>query len=190
MSPCLRENPSDCRAVLFDFDGVIADTMQGNLRAWQAAFAELGVRIGAEDYLPLEGMSPSEVARALGKLHGMDEVTAQKAPAIKEGLFLANETCPVFPGAVELLQALSAAGKALALVTGASRMRLEAILPRDIRAMFAACVTAESVPVGKPSPDPFLRAAGELGVAQNAENQKATHAWAFCLAPGTASAIM
>ena len=152
-----------CRAVLFDFDGVIADTMAANFWAWKSAFAELGAEIAPEMYYPLEGMSPAGVAQALGRLHGLDEPAVGRAAALKESAFLAGQECGVFPAVRPLLERLQAAGKILGLVTGASKMRLDATLPDDIRAFFDVVITADAVSRCKPAPDPFLRAAEVLG---------------------------
>ncbi len=152
-----------CRAVLFDFDGVIADTMAANFRAWRSAFLELGAEIAPESYYPLEGMSPADVARALGRLHGLDDQAAGRAATLKENAFLAGQTCGVFPAVKPLLGRLQAAGKILGLVTGASKMRLDATLADDIRVFFDVVITADAVSRCKPAPDPFLRAAEVLG---------------------------
>ena len=153
-----------CRGVLFDFDGVIADTMQANLRAWQRAFQDFEAHIRSEDYLPLEGMSPGDVASTLVEMHGLDRSIAEKTPALKEQYFLGGEASPLFPGVVDILSRLRGEGKALALVTGSSRVRLESTLQSDVLAMLDACVTAECTPRGKPAPDPFLSAAHQLGL--------------------------
>ena len=153
-----------CRAVLFDFDGVIADTMQANLAAWQQAFLAYGVRIQPEDYLPLEGMSPADVTSTLAAKYALGAQAAQEAPGLKEKFFLAGKSCKVFPIIPALLRELRAAGLLLALVTGASKMRIESTLPREVLVLFDACVTADCTARGKPAPDPFLHAAGSLGL--------------------------
>lgn len=152
------------RAVLFDFDGVIADTMGANFRAWRSAFFKLGVEIASEAYYPLEGMSPVEVARTLGRLYGLDEPMAAKVAVLKEQEFLAGKKCDIFPTVKPLLVRLRAADKVLGLVTGASKLRLEATLSDDIRVFFDVIIAADAVSRCKPAPDPFLRAAEEIGV--------------------------
>ena len=86
-SPCLREKPSDCRAVLFDYDGVVADTMDANLRAWRQAFSEFGVEVEPGAYFPLEGMSPVEVARNLAGFYGLADNAVKGASALKRAGF-------------------------------------------------------------------------------------------------------
>lgn len=53
------------RGILFDFDGTLADTMEGNYRAWQHVLHEAGADINREEYFLLEGMKLAEVARTL-----------------------------------------------------------------------------------------------------------------------------
>jgi beta-phosphoglucomutase len=153
-----------CRAVLFDFDGVIADTMQANLAAWQQAFLAYGVRIQPEDYLPLEGMRPADVASTLADKYALGVKAAQETPGLKERFFLAGKSCEVFPIIPALIPELRAAGLLLAIVTGSSKLRIESTLSRGVLALFDACVTADCTARGKPTPDPFLHAAGSLGL--------------------------
>jgi len=44
------------QGILFDFDGVLSQSMEDNLNVWQAATTEYGIKIIEEDYFPLEGM--------------------------------------------------------------------------------------------------------------------------------------
>ena len=41
------------QGILFDFDGVLVQSMEDNFKAWQAATAEYGLTITGEDYFPL-----------------------------------------------------------------------------------------------------------------------------------------
>ena len=50
------------RAVIFDFDGVIADTMNDNFKAWQYAFLKYNIQIEKKAYFLLEGMGPTSIA--------------------------------------------------------------------------------------------------------------------------------
>lgn len=147
------------RGVLFDFDGVIADSSVANFQAWHQAFQELGVFILPEDYFLLEGMKPLEVAGKLAEKHGLKNLIIEKTASLKERFFLEGNACPLFPGALPLISNLRSAGKLVALVTGSSKKRLEATLQPNVLAMFNACITADNVARGKPAPDPFAKAA-------------------------------
>jgi len=60
-------------AILFDFDGVLADTMEDNFIAWKDAFKDRGIEILREDYFPLEGMRLMNVAETIGKKYGLKD---------------------------------------------------------------------------------------------------------------------
>ena len=53
------------QALLFDFDGVLGDSVEDNLRAWQAAFAKLNLPLHPAEYFALEGSKSTEIARKL-----------------------------------------------------------------------------------------------------------------------------
>ncbi|MEV5408559.1 HAD-IA family hydrolase [Thermopolyspora sp. NPDC052614] len=71
---------------------------------------------------------------------------------------------PVLPGAVELLDALAAEGIATALVTASPRWITDMVLRRLGPGRFRVTVTADDVPRGKPSPEPYLLAMAALGL--------------------------
>ena len=79
--------------VLFDFDGVIANTMYQNLESWQYAAASYGIDVIERDYFLLEGMSPKGVAevflnRAATRAYGEADVAAMVA--LKEAYYKDN----------------------------------------------------------------------------------------------------
>jgi beta-phosphoglucomutase len=155
----------DAKAVLFDFDGVIAQTMDDNFAAWTHAFSQHGITIQKQDYFLLEGRKPMEVAQFFLKPAGIDdESTFRTTVKSKEEFYIANNTFSLYPGAVELLQHLKSQGTLLALVTGAGRERLQNTLSAEIRAHFDCIVTANDVIHGKPSPECYEQAAKHLGV--------------------------
>ena len=60
------------KAVIFDFDGVIADPMNDNFAAWNKAFSVYNVQLNPLDYFLLEGMGRFQVAGFLIKKYGLD----------------------------------------------------------------------------------------------------------------------
>ncbi len=147
--------PSPLRAVILDFDGVIADTMADNFRAWYEAFSSRGVSIGGAEYFPLEGMGKNRIAEILAARHGLPPGSAAAIAVEKERIYGEINTFRVYPGVPGLLRALHRHGIALALVTGASRTRLDATLPPGLRVLFRALVTSDDVHATKPDPEPF-----------------------------------
>ena len=62
----------DCKGILFDFDGVLGDTMQDNFLAWKNSMSNFEININPEDYFPLEGMRVIDVAKTLAKKYGKE----------------------------------------------------------------------------------------------------------------------
>nr|WP_161927719.1 HAD family phosphatase [Gordonia crocea] len=79
------------------------------------------------------------------------------------GLFQAG--LPWRPGAQEALDAVAGAGIAMVLVTNTVRELTEVALASIGRSRFSATVCGDEVPIGKPSPFPYLRAVDLLGYA-------------------------
>ena len=158
-------------AILFDFDGVVADTMEDNFLAWHHAFDLLGVVISRAEYFPLEGMSTIAVAKTLGEFHGLDQEAVALTPRVKEDHFLAHGRCPIYPELAPLLAVLRKSNISTGLVTGASRRRINSTLPPEISEYFRVVVTGDDVAVGKPDPESYLQAAKQLNLSPS-----------FCLA--------
>ena len=152
-------------AILFDFDGVLADTMQDNLRAWRAVLGKRGISFPPEEYFLLEGMKMTEVARRLTQSHGVLEADYESIVVEKDGYYKENNTFRLYPGVRELLGALRLKGTRLALVTAGRLPRLQASCPPDFLAMFEVVITGDKTERGKPFPDPYLAASKALGVA-------------------------
>ncbi len=155
------------RAVLFDCDGVIADSEPLHLRVFRDVLAPLGITITDEEYTDRYlGLDDRGVFEEVLRLHGRGddrELVATLIAAKARGFrrVLATET-RIYPGVVDFIRAL--AGVPLAVVSGALRNEVEIILRcAGVRAAFAAIVAAEDVPSGKPDPEGFLRALGVLG---------------------------
>jgi beta-phosphoglucomutase len=112
------------------------------------------------EYFLLEGMKASEVA--VHFLADADPAVAAETARRKDAYYAEHARGRLYPAAVGCAARLERAGKALALVTGASRTRIEASsilaeLPR-----FAAIITANDVARGKPHPEPYLKALQSL----------------------------
>ncbi len=179
------------RAILFDFDGVLGQTMEDNFRAWQAALTELGLEIGSEEYFLLEGMKLPEVARTLGVKNGITNADWEGVVKRKEDFYKKRNSFTLYPGVIELIKQLREKGVPLAIVSAARKLRLEDSVPAGFLDNFGAIITGEKTERGKPFPDPYLAAAKELGVSimdclvvENAPLgiEAAKEAGAFCIA--------
>ena len=84
------------QGILFDFDGVLVQSMEDNFKAWQAATAEYGLTINEEDYLPLEGMPVKDVVIKLFGIYGRPVPDAKKIAGLKDDYYLQFHQLGVF----------------------------------------------------------------------------------------------
>jgi len=150
------------KAVLFDFDGVIARTMEDNYAAWKKALSEEGIALAKDDYFLLEGINTRELARQLLANNNKDLQLAEALSRRKDEYYLLNNNFSLYEGAVETVRALKAKGYKLAIVTAANFTRLSNTLAQNIINVFDSVITGDKSPRGKPFADPYLAAAKEL----------------------------
>lgn len=151
-------------AVLFDFDGTLADSIP-HIRASfrHASRAVLGRELPDEVLLRNVGMPLAVQMRLLSD----DEATAQRLLEEYRAYNHATHDAMVkaFPGADEVLSALKEAGARIGLVTSKSRQIAERGLSLlGMRDAFEVVVTADDVSAHKPDPAPVLHALRALGV--------------------------
>lgn len=158
------------RAVIFDFDGVLADSEDWHCAAFQRVAGELGLTLLREHYYgELLGLPDRACLAALCQRAGCD-ATSERLDALvarKRAVYAElSAHVRVYPGVVEMLHRLHP-HLVLAIASGAFRDEIETVLERDhLRPLFAAVVGADDVLAGKPSPDPFLCALRRMRAAR------------------------
>jgi beta-phosphoglucomutase len=154
------------RAVIFDMDGVITNTMPYHFDAWLAIFSSLGIKVDCFDVYTREGQDGLSTIKELYRQHRrkFDPGQARRILAEKEALFKRIVKIRFVKGARPFLRRLEKRGFRLALVTGTSRREMERILPAAIRRLFDVIIAGDDVKRGKPYPEPFLKALKALGV--------------------------
>jgi len=165
----LRATPaSDRRAggVVFDCDGVLADTNP----CWDAAFRDVaagyGLVLSQEQLARLHGTSLATAATTLAHWAPRPAQLPELLTALRERLVAsisaADLTLP--PGARDLLDELYGVA-CLGVASNSPRAVLLHVLARlEITGYFAAAVSADDVPLPKPAPDPYLAACQALGI--------------------------
>jgi len=155
------------RAVIFDMDGVLADSEPLICAAACAMFLEHGVTVAPEDFLPFVGAGENRYIGGVAEKYGLAlDIIQAKARTYELYLSMVPDKLKVFPGAVDLVTACLAAGLRCAVASSADRIKVEANL-RKIGLppeAWQAVVTAEDVERRKPDPALFLKAASRLGV--------------------------
>jgi len=155
------------QAIIFDFDGVIADSEPLHLRAYQQVLEREGIELTREDYYARYlGFDDSGLFRALAKDRGItitdDKVDAWidvKSQIVEE---LLNNDSVLFPGAVACIQTL-ARRFPLAIASGALEPEIELVLDHTgLTDSFKAISSASDGVRGKPAPDLYLLALAKL----------------------------
>lgn len=154
-------------AIIFDFDGVIADSEPLHLTAFQRALAEERITLTAEEYYSRYlGYDDVGMFEAVARDHGMamsdrhiTTLVARKGAMLQE---LLHRGALLFPGAIEFIRA-AAAEVPIAIASGAMRHEIvEVIEAAGVRDLFTAIVAAGDTPESKPSPAPYLLAFAQL----------------------------
>ncbi len=153
-------------AVIFDLDGVLV-VSEG---VWNSVRAEVTRRYGGswrdEAQREMMGMSSTEWSAYMHRTLGVNLAPEQISEVVVSRLGDEyRHRLPLLPGAQEAVRGL--AGRwPLALASSANRSIIELVLDLSaLRECFAATVSSEEVPRGKPAPDVYLEAARRLGVA-------------------------
>jgi HAD superfamily hydrolase (TIGR01509 family) len=151
--------------VIFDLDGVLIESEHLWEENWARHAAEHGYTWQPSDTATVQGMSVPEWSGYLAERTGRG--TAQEAAmSVIGGMIdaLHGGRVELLPGAREMVIA-AAERVPIAVASSAAHQLIEAVLESaSLRARFAACVSSEEVPRGKPSPDVYLEAARRIGV--------------------------
>ena len=156
------------RALIFDLDGTLIDTVYAHVFAWQRALAEVGLPIEGWRIHRRIGMSGGLFTRAVAREAGrpLSDDEAETIQLRHGALFreLLPERRPL-PGAAELLAFLRAEGIPHGIATSGRRPEIDASL--EALGVPAATVVVERGDVlrAKPEPDLFLACQERLGVA-------------------------
>jgi len=158
------DRPALPAAVLWDMDGTLVDT-EPLWFAAEAAIAERhGVPWGPELSAQLVGMPLERYAQMLverGVALPTPDLVSALVDIVSAGL---DQRITWQPGVLDLLAELAAAGVPCALVTMSYRRLADAVVAKAPAGAFRVVVTGDDVEHGKPHPEPYLRAAAELGV--------------------------
>ena len=156
------------RALIFDLDGTLIDTVYAHVFAWQQALAEAGLPIEGWRIHRRIGMSGGLFTRAVAREAGRP-LSDDEAESIQQrhgALFreLLPDRRPL-PGAVELLAFLRAEGISHGIATSGRRPEIDASLEALGVSGDTVVVDRGDVLRAKPEPDLFLACQERLGVA-------------------------
>lgn len=154
------------RAVLFDCDGTLVDTMPAHHRSWETTLQEIDAegRLDYKEFCMLGGMAGHLVAQEIINWFDLDEDPMELAMRKREHFLQQEEAHPPIPE-IEAFARRVAVMHPVAVVSGGHRPAVErALTSANLRDLFEVIVTPEDVEHGKPAPDMYLLAAERLGI--------------------------
>lgn len=161
-----RLNP---KAVLFDMDGVLYDSMRFHARAWREVTSRHHIIASDEDFYLHEGRTGASIINVLIQRTFSREATeAEKVHLYEEKAALFNQynDGEAMPGAADVLREVAKTGLQSLVVTGSGQKSLIDKLNHTYPGCFSSdkMVTAFDVKYGKPNPEPYLMGLQKAGV--------------------------
>ncbi|MGA3192403.1 MAG: HAD family phosphatase [Candidatus Bathyarchaeia archaeon] len=155
------------KAVLFDMDGVIAETEHVHVEAEKKTLLKYGVQITEDELHRYTGTTAKQMFMELIAKYKLD-TTFEKIFNEKEEIMfklLEMDTQPV-KGVIELICKLKEEHVKLAVASSSHRRLVQYVLRKlEITELFDSIITAEDVAHGKPDPEIFLMSAKRLKVS-------------------------
>ncbi|MCB9018607.1 MAG: HAD-IA family hydrolase [Paludibacteraceae bacterium] len=153
----------DLKAVFFDMDGVLFDSMSNHAKAWCSAFSDLGIEFSAYDAYMREGMTGASTIRdAFTRQLGRDasEEECKRIYKVKSQYFESLPQALPMNHIMDVLRTVKSAGLDIFIVTGSGQLSLLDKLNHYFPDVFhrEKMVTAFDVKRGKPDPEPYLMA--------------------------------
>ena len=151
-------------AVVFDFDGVLANSEPLHLRAYQEVLEDLGLRIERDEYYAnYLGFDDTGAFKAIARAHGLEWTDHQVAALVARKAVVFDELLGsedvLYPAAARCVARLASV-MPLGIASGALRHEIEAILRgAGLDRHFRFIVASGDTPLSKPAPDPYRRAA-------------------------------
>ena len=159
------------KAVLFDMDGVLYDSMPHHAIAWQESMKKFGIHMTTADAYATEGARGIDTIRLFVKQQQDKDISLEEAQRMydeKTRLFHAMPEAPIFNGVFDIMENIQRAGMTVNVVTGSGQRPLIERLLHDFGHFLDEdhITTAYDVKRGKPNPDPYLMGLSKAGNLQ------------------------
>lgn len=159
---------NEIKAILFDMDGVLFDSMPAHARAWKESFEAIGInQISINEFYLYEGQTARYTINKIFKKilnRSASEDEWKNIYKNKTELFLKYNSGKVVDDIYSVLQSLSGIKKTI--VTGSSQPslieKIENIFPNTFD--MSAIITGKDVSIGKPDPEPYLKGLSVLNI--------------------------
>ena len=160
------KNLKKYKAVLFDMDGVIIDSMPYHFISWFETLKKYNITVSPFDIYEKEGEKCEECVKRFFKRDKIkyDAKIIAEVLNIRDKLYKKYFKVHLFSNIEQILIKLKNKGFLLAIVTGSTRQKVVSMLPKKILSKFNVIVSADMIKKGKPYPDSYLTAAKKLRV--------------------------
>ncbi len=155
------------KAIIFDVDGVLVDSMPFQADAWVKTFKEVGITITREDIYELEGSNNQRLIKSIFEKAGkklepwhLEQLSEKKREALE------FDRIKPFEGMLDCLKELKRHFK-LAMVSGSHVDTVNQLVNKYFSNCFEVVITGSDLERGKPDPDPYLKALEKLDLTKN-----------------------
>lgn len=157
------------KAVLFDMDGVLFDSMPNHAYAWSHAMTQFGLDMTPEEAYMHEGRTGNGTINILTRRYWNRDATEDEVQRIyqaKSDVFNQCAEAERMPGAAPLLKKVKASGRVPVIVTGSAQVSLIDRLNLNFPGIFRKelMVTGFDVKYGKPNPEPYQMGMKKAGI--------------------------
>jgi len=157
--------PEPYKAIIFDCDGTLADTMPNHAKAWVASCRSFGLDMTEEPFIEMGGLPNRAIIERLNDEFGA-KLDVARTQEDKERRYLEMLHTVIEIKAVADVARAHRGQVPIAVASSGMRHVVEKTLAAvGLISLFDVIVTADDVVHGKPAPDLFLLAAERLGVA-------------------------
>ena len=151
--------PDKLKAVFFDMDGVLYDSMKNHVSTWVESFRKFGLDFPPEEAYMNEGRTGAKTIERSFKKYLHREATPEETEGIyaeKVRLMRESPEAGMLPGMQNLIARLEASGIQCWVVTGSKQPSLLNKLESDFGVLPERVVNGSHVKKGKPDPEPYL----------------------------------
>ena len=156
-------NTINLKAVLFDMDGVLFNSMPNHAESWHKVMLRFGFGLSRDEAYMHEGRTGASTINIVSRRERGHDATEEEIKAIYQAKTEEFNKCPMaerMPGAYEVLTKIKEEGLIPMVVTGSGQTSLLDRLNHNFPGIFKKelMVTAFDVKYGKPNPEPYLMA--------------------------------
>lgn len=157
------------KAVLFDMDGVLYNSMPNHAYSWHTSMKSFGIEMSEADAYAYEGMRGVETIKKMVLEQRGEEITDEESQRMYDEKSRIFSTCPkaeMMDGVIDVLRQVKSLGKKIVVVTGSGQHSLLEKLTNDFEGLIYKDMIVSSFDVtrGKPDPMPYLVGLKKAGV--------------------------